>query len=150
MKVGFDVHGVLDHPEIGPVFAYFTQCLVRDGHEVHVITGSEASEDLFNKLRKLGVKWTHFFSVTDHHKKLGTEIARDSRGRPWLDAEMWNPSKAAYCLKHGIHMHFDDSDSYDRFFLTPFARVLGDLKDRAEQPDFHAREAIALKERGCW
>jgi hypothetical protein len=132
MKVGFDIHGVLDNPYVGPVFAYLTRCLVQDGHEVHILTGTEESDALFDKLRKLDVKWTHFFSVTDHHKGLGTEISRDSQGRPWMNAEDWNPAKAAYCLHNRIDVHFDDSTQYDRHFLTPFCRVMGNLGDRVE------------------
>jgi hypothetical protein len=123
MKISLDVHGVLDNPEIGPVLAYFSGCLVRDGHEVHIVTGSEWSEELFAKLRRLGVRWTHFFSVTDHHKALGIEISRDSKGRPWMDAETWNPTKAMYCKKHGIDLHFDDSAVYHKFFQSPYCQV---------------------------
>ncbi len=121
IKIGLDLHGVVDaRPRF---FATLTQLLVKQGHEVHIISGGLKKNEKA-QLKKLGVAYTHFFSISDHHNSLGTPIRWDKNGNPHLDAYVWDKTKGEYCAKHGIDLHFDDSDLYAYFFKTPYARFL--------------------------
>jgi len=120
LKIGLDVHGVAD-ANIS-FFSRLTALLVENGHEVHILTGSEHSPELERHLREdLHLRWTHLFSITSHHKNRGTEITYIN-GNPNMDEDTWNSTKADYCRKHGIELHLDDSPVYGRFFETPFAK----------------------------
>src|SRR3972149_10737015 len=44
-------------------------------------------------------------------------------GTPWIDKTEWDKTKAEYCRREGIHLHFDDTPEYEGYFTTPFARV---------------------------
>lgn len=124
MKIGFDLHGVLDNPKVSPFFSIISRLLIDEGHEIHIITGAEDTPTLRDELRRSGVKWTHIFSITDYHKELGTPIIRDELGRPWMDPEIWNPAKGEYAMRVGIDIHFDDSFTYGKFFQTTYCCVM--------------------------
>ena len=111
------------------------EALVLYGEEVHIITGSswEASEDgifshegMESYLEKFGFKrhlnFTHFFSIVDHHKAIGTEIKCDEKGC-WMDPVLWNATKSIYCAENKIDLHLDDSESYAKLFTTPVAII---------------------------
>lgn len=120
MKLGFDVHGVLDtSPEF---FAELTKLLVDSGHEVHILTGARIGQTVKDLLAEHSISYTHLFSITDYQIEKGTEIEWDEKGNPHMDAYLWDKSKAEYCEKHGIQLHIDDSDSYGYFFKTPYSR----------------------------
>jgi len=126
MKFGFDLHGVLDaSPEM---FAAITKALVKDGHEVHIITGSRDSKDLQNHLKNLNITYTHIFSITTYHEDLGTPMTYDEHGNPHMDAYTWDKTKGDYCYREKMALIFDDSPVYDYFFYTPYARF--NLRDR--------------------
>ncbi len=119
IKIGLDLHGVIDaKPDF---FRALTKLFVDNGHEVHIITGSKAEVEV-EKIKELGVSYTHIFSITDHHIKAGTPIKWDDKGEPHLDTYHWDKTKAEYCHEHGIDLHFDDSDTYGYFFKTPYTR----------------------------
>ena len=60
MKLGLDIHGVIDkRPED---FASLAAAVIWTGGEVHIITGGSVTEDMKEKVKTLGVAWTHFFS----------------------------------------------------------------------------------------
>lgn len=124
MKIGVDVHGLLDDPKISPFFAKLSLLLVCSGHEVHIITGAENGPTLQKELTEANMTWTHLFSVTDYHKAIGTPIDRDEHGRPWMSVDLWNAAKGQYCREHNIDMHFDDSAEYHEWFTTPYCRVV--------------------------
>ncbi|MEZ4524810.1 MAG: adenylyltransferase/cytidyltransferase family protein [Desulfobacterales bacterium] len=120
LKIGIDIHGVADANAF--FFSRLAELLVENGHEVHILTGSEHSPELERHLREdLGLCWTHLFSITSHHKEQGTAISY-IHGKPNMDEDEWNRTKAEYCKKHGIELHLDDSPVYGRFFETPFAK----------------------------
>ena len=121
MKFGFDIHGVLD--DLPETFRALNNSLYDSGYEIHILTGSHISNKIKNQLDSLGIKYHHLFSISDYHKSIGTEMWYDDDGQPWLDKESWNKTKGEYCEKHGINLHFDDSDVYNEHFKTPFARV---------------------------
>lgn len=119
IKIGIDIHGVIDvHPEF---FSVLTKLLVDNGHEVHIITGSRIKEEI-KHLENYNVSYTHLFSITDHHTNKGTVVTWDDKGEPHLDPYLWDKTKAEYCKEAGIDLHFDDSDTYNYFFKTPYAR----------------------------
>lgn len=130
IKIGLDIHGVIDKL---PFLAVLGEVLVKEGHEVHIITGapwSAVSDGIYTHegiqpyLNQHGFvkgkNFTHFFSIVDYHKSLGTTVTCDEKGC-WLDNEVWNQCKAEYCQKVGIDLHLDDSPSYAKFFKTPVA-----------------------------
>lgn len=121
-KFGFDIHGVLD--DLPGTFVALNNALYNAGHEIHIITGITASTEVLRELQDAGIKWHRFFSIVDYHKSVGTKIEYDEKtGLPWLDKEMWNRTKADYCEREGIDLHFDDTGAYEPHFRTPFARV---------------------------
>ncbi len=118
-KIGIDIHGVADSkPEF---FKELTRILVASGWEVHLITGTRRSQEE-EVVRELGISFTHFFSITDYHTEIGTDIRWDEKNEPHLDPYLWDKTKAEYCERTGIDLHLDDSDIYQYFFKTPYAR----------------------------
>jgi len=115
MKIGLDYHGVIDvEPEF---FSYITGQLITKGNEIHIITGHEETEEFKDNLKKLGIQWTHFFSITSHHKlpEIDTEVVYRN-GTPWMNNEIWNNSKAEYCKTEMIDFLIDDSPVYAKYF----------------------------------
>lgn len=120
MKLGLDVHGVIDvRPEI---FSLISNMYVISGHEVHIITGSEDSPRLRATLGHYGIKYTHLYSIISYHKNNGLHVRYDDPENPWIDKDIWDRSKAEYCAKNDIDLHIDDSGIYGRYFLTPYIR----------------------------
>jgi len=121
MKAGFDFHGVLDaEPER---FALFIEFLMFQGHEVHIITGHEETQEFRGRLISMGINWTHFFSIISYHKSIGTAITYDENGGPWMDKELWNRSKAEYCKNNSIDFLIDDSDIYGSYFTEELSTI---------------------------
>lgn len=120
-KFSFDIHGVLD--DLPETFVALNSALYKAGHEIHIVTGITQSEEVLEEIWNLGMRWHKFFSIVDYHKSIGTEIVWGDDGRPWIDRELWNQTKSWYCEKHRIDMHFDDTQAYEPYFKTPFARV---------------------------
>lgn len=125
LKLGFDIHGVID--EQIPFFVELTQLLVGAGHEVHIISGPK-KEKILVELVNLGVSFTHVFSITDYHLSMGMQVEFDDQDNPHMPDYLWDKTKAEYCLKHGIQLHLDDSDVYNYFFKTPYARYYSKTK----------------------
>ena len=121
-KIGLDIHGVVDaHQDF---FKMLSQVFVDAGHEVHIITGISETPEVIKELEEYGIKWTHFFSITDHHVEVGTPIKYDGMNRPHMDPLLWDKTKGQYCEKHGITLHFDDSQNYQNHFTTPYLMLL--------------------------
>lgn len=129
MKIGIDIHGVID--ENREFFIQLTSLLCDHGHEVHIITGKKVKAISGEEME--GITYTHLFSITDYHESIGTPISYDDKGNPHMDPYLWNKTKGEYCLKHGIDLHFDDSDIYSYFFKTPYARILNKNTKRVEK-----------------
>ena len=118
-KLGLDYHGVID---ADPEFVKLANYLMEHGSEVHILTGSRETVELHDQLKALGIKYTRLFSVASHHEALGTHMWYTDPQNPWMDAEVWNRSKADYCREHGINLMVDDSDVYGQYFTTPYIR----------------------------
>lgn len=123
MKLGLDIHGVIDkRPED---FSFLAACVIKAGGEVHIITGGSVTEGMKAKVRGFGVEWTHFFSVYDHMESLGEEqvgVIRfpDGTEQKKFDPKRWDAVKADYCRHKSIDLHIDDTDTYGVHFTTPF------------------------------
>lgn len=135
MKIGIDIHGVADEQK--EFFAELTHLLVKGGHEVHIITGPRISETLSRETIELGLAWTHLFSITDYHIQQGTKMEFDANGDPHMDSYLWDRTKADYCLREGIDLMFDDSDAYNYFFKTPYARYYSKNKRKHYTRQYH-------------
>jgi hypothetical protein len=124
-KVGLDIHGVINKdPQF---FKFLSNLIVDSGNEVHIITGGSWNEELISELIGYGIVWTHYFSVYDHliENRLETfGIVKFPDGTEQLkfSDEVWDRVKGDYCHKMGIDIHLDDTDSYNKFFKTPFSR----------------------------
>ena len=125
-KLGLDIHGVVDSmPEF---FSFLTDSFVKNGGEVHLITGGHWNEDFEKQLNEFGVKWTHKFSVYDHLIETGAGITGeiqfpDGTIQKKFENGLWDHVKADYCKKNNISLHIDDTLIYNDFFQTPFARL---------------------------
>lgn len=126
MKIGLDIHGVMD--EVPELFAVLSKTLVEAGHEVHVITGPPDGPRIREELARLGISFTHFFSIVDYHQSIGSEIITDAKGHHYVDDYLWDKTKGDYCLREKIDLHIDDSDSYSFFFKTPYCRFFSKNK----------------------
>jgi hypothetical protein len=125
-KLGLDIHGVVDSmPEF---FSFLTDSFIKNGGEVHIITGGQWNEDFESLLNNLGVKWTHKFSVYDHLIETGSTIIGeiqfpDGTIQKKFENGAWDDVKANYCRENNISLHIDDTLIYNNFFTTPFARL---------------------------
>jgi hypothetical protein len=125
-KLGLDFHGVIDAmPEF---FAFLSDSFVKNGGEVHVITGGHWDEEFENQLKSYGVKWTHKFSIYDHliesdAKIVGEIEFPDGTIQKKFENGQWDHVKSNYCSDNNISLHIDDKLIYNEFFTTPFARL---------------------------
>lgn len=123
MKLGLDIHGVIDsNPES---FAFLSQSVIATGGEVHIITGGSWTEDLENQIREYGIKWTTHFSVYDYLldsgiDSIGTIQFPDGTIQKKFDFQLWDTIKAGYCRSKNIDLHIDDTEVYSKYFTTPF------------------------------
>ncbi len=112
LKVGLDIHGVItDDPD---KYRLLAETIIRGGGEIHILSGS-AIPNLKKELEKYKIPFTHIFSITTHHEDLGAKVEW-IKGLPYMADELWDPTKAEYCKKHGVHFMIDDSPIYEIFF----------------------------------
>lgn len=112
-KIGFDVHGVIDDdPEF---FSSMSNLIEDSGNEVHIITGSHASQQLLDMLAKYDIRYSCIYSITDWATtyKLNDGTLYD----PIVDSFIWDSRKAWYCDKYNIDLHIDDSSVYKKYFI---------------------------------
>ena len=125
-KLGLDIHGVVDAmPEF---FSFLTDSFIKNGGEVHIITGGRWDSEFEKQLNDFGVKWTHKFSVYDYLKESDAEVIGkvqfpDGTIQKKFKNEDWDLIKSQYCKENGIDLHIDDTLIYNNFFSTPFARL---------------------------
>jgi len=118
-KLSIDIHGVCDSaPEF---FALISKLIIDSGGEIHILTGRRVSDGAIDEIKELGISYTHFFSIADHHEIIGTKMRNDEKGRPWMDDETWDRTKGDYCKLHQIDFCIDDTERYGKYFETPFA-----------------------------
>jgi hypothetical protein len=125
-KLGLDIHGVLNAlPEF---FAFLTDSIIKNGGEVHLITGGTWSKELENEVKRYNIKYTHVFSVYDYliesnAKQVGSISFGDGTIQRKFEDEQWDRVKGDYCLKNDINLHIDDTLIYNDYFKTPFSRL---------------------------
>jgi len=120
MKLGLDIHGVID------TNTKFFMDLVKHYDEVHIITGASFKDGkLKQELLQFnnGVQfWHKTFSIYDHLISLGEKTNEElgiASHHPFPDS-VWNMVKAKYCEEHKIDMHIDDMMEYLQYFTTPY------------------------------
>lgn len=121
MKIGIDFHGVIN--KLPLFFSEMSRLFVENGHEVHVITGKELSEEYLKEIKSYNIYYTHLFSVITHCKKVGYNITYDDPDNPWINTELWNRIKSSYCIMHNINIMIDDSIDYGKYFITPYMNI---------------------------
>jgi hypothetical protein len=125
-KLGLDIHGVVDSmPEF---FSFLTDSFIKNGGEVHIITGGRWDVEFEQMLNQFNIKWTHKFSVYDYLKESDCEVIGmvqfpDGTFQKKFKNEDWDKVKGQYCKEMGIDLHIDDTLIYNNFFSTPFARL---------------------------
>jgi len=123
MKLGLDIHGVIDsNPKS---FAFMSQSVISNNGEVHIITGGSWTTELENQLKDYGLQWTSHFSVYDYLldsgiDSIGTIQFPDGTIQKKFDYELWDTIKAGYCRSNEIDLHIDDTEVYSKYFTTPF------------------------------
>ena len=125
-KLGLDIHGVVDAmPEF---FSFLTDSFIKNGGEVHIITGGKWDKEFEDLLNSYGVKWTHKFSIYDYlvennYEKTGEVQFPDGTIQSKFKDEDWDSVKGVYCADNNIKLHIDDTMIYNDYFKTPFARL---------------------------
>jgi len=122
MRFGIDIHGVADTKK--KFFAKFSQRIVSQGFECHIITGSRRTNELENQLKDWGIQYTHFFSIADYLITQGKEVIWKTPNDPFFKSEDWDSTKAKYCEENKIDLMIDDSDVYGKFFKTLYVKVV--------------------------
>lgn len=123
MKLGLDIHGVIDsNPDS---FAFMSQSVIAGGGELHIITGGSWTSELEEQLKGYGIKWTSHFSVYDYLLEsgidsIGTIQFPDGTIQKKFDYHLWDTIKAGYCKSNSIDLHIDDTEAYSKYFTTPF------------------------------
>lgn len=124
MRLGIDIHGVIDKHR--NFFAELTHALKRDkvDHQVHILTGPSKNKLKPEELE--GIWYTHFFSIVDYLKAQGEipwyKEVDNTRSDPWFDnLDLWNKAKGVYAAEHKLDLMIDDTTSYAEFFTTPIA-----------------------------
>ncbi len=113
LKIGFDVHGVLDSDP--KFFSELSKRLIEDGHEVCILTGGERGSKLYDELEKLDISYTKLFSIYDIAQPLGVEVV-EIDGELRMDEHVWDSAKGTYCDMNRIDVHFDDTYRYGEHF----------------------------------
>jgi hypothetical protein len=125
-KLGLDIHGVVDAmPEF---FSFLSDSFIKNGGEVHIITGGKWDKEFEDLLNSYGVKWTHKFSIYDYlvennYEKTGEVQFPDGTIQSKFKNEDWDSVKGVYCADNNITLHIDDTMIYNDYFKTPFARL---------------------------
>lgn len=116
MKIGIDLHGVLDkHPEL---MKPLMESLIKD-HEIWIISGPPLDQ-IEKELDGLGYKkWEHYhliYSVVGYLKSKGIAMWQDEKRTWWCEDDEWWSSKSKICGTLGIDILLDDSRKYAPYF----------------------------------
>lgn len=123
LKIGLDYHGVIDQRPA--YFAGFCSLARAHGHSIYIISGGPIPL-LKEYLRKNNIEYDFVFAVSDYYQALG-DVRQDKNGNLFVPESLWNKAKAEFCRRAQIDFHIDDSQSYLKWFSTPFC--LYDKKD---------------------
>lgn len=113
MKIGLDLHGVVDR--FPREFSILTRRWTKVyGHEVHIVTG-EGWASAVEQVNRLVATYTHHFSIVDHHQVARTQMTLKDDGW-WMPKESWDRSKGDYAKEVGLDIHFEDTLEYAPWF----------------------------------
>ena len=126
MKLGIDVHGIISRDPL--FFSELSKIFIREGHQIHIITGRRVTPLLKAYLDSYKIYYTRIFSIIDYHLSIGTKVTYKDPDNPWIDQDLWNKAKAEYCEQEKIDFHIDDSEVYGNYFKTPYCRIRYDLR----------------------
>ena len=117
-KIGLDFHGVITaNPKL---FSHLTNIGKTLEHEIHIITGRRITEEFKEQLKWFNIYYTHLFSISDYHHKIGTPMTGYDIGQPKIEDEIWNRTKGDYSRENDLDLHVDDSQEYGKYFTTPY------------------------------
>lgn len=119
MKIGIDLHGVIDaYPE---KFKSVIRFLNKTRNYVHIVTGvpahkaeielKEAGLDVDNEFYYLQIH-----SIVDFLLSTGVQFDLSDPENPWCDDQIWWDSKARICKTYEIEFLIDDSWKYKSAF----------------------------------
>lgn len=123
IKIGLDFHGVID--ALPKFFSFLTEAVIKNGGEIHIITGNSLTDEFIDSLKSMGIHWTHLFSILDYHREMKTPTRENhpTYGFPMINDDDWDKTKGEYCKNNNISFHIDDTTVYNEYFTTPFARL---------------------------
>lgn len=117
MKVGIDLHGVIDS-DLG-LFNAMLGGMSQNDIEVHIVSGPPRA-DIITELAKLGFKkGVHYkdaHSVVDFLMESGIEMWQDDKSRWWTNDKDWWNSKAKMCDELSLRWMLDDKEMYKPAF----------------------------------
>ena len=113
MNIGLDIHGVID--KYPGYLSHMATLWLSKGYEVHIVTGQELDKVL-GTLVDADIPYSHFFSIVEYHRSIGTEMWKDEKGTWWMEDGVWMRSKGDYARRVGLDIHFDDSMNYGLYF----------------------------------
>lgn len=110
IKLGFDVHGVLDthFDRYHKLISSFD----RNKVEIHIISGMKEHLALIETPNLQVLNYDKWFSIHQRCEELGVDIKFDHKNRPLVDPKIWDIQKADYCHREEILFLFDDSPHY--------------------------------------
>ncbi len=114
MKVGFDIHGVID--TFGVFQDMMKKMIEDDDVEVHVISGLARAEAEGRIGHIVDLSKVNYFSIADYLEGRPDTKVTWIDGLPWADKTAWDNAKADYCQDVGIDVLFDDSPVYGETF----------------------------------
>jgi len=120
MKIGLDIHGVIDiYPEFFRTFSFH---LMTKGHEVFIVTGQKW-EKAEPQVKNLNISYNSYFSIVDYHLQIKTPMKQNYKNEWWMEDNIWNRSKGDFAKEVGLNIHFDDSRKYLQYFPDSCAYI---------------------------
>lgn len=121
LKIGIDVHGVLDtFPEVVKLIETLKNL---DDVEIHIITGLTKEDAVKQIGHLLDLDTIHYFSIVDSLIADHVTIVWED-GLPYAPKHLWNRAKAKYCKANDIDFMLDDSPTYGEYFKDPSVRTV--------------------------
>jgi len=120
MKIGVDLHGVIDsNPEL---FKRILSTLTLSGKVGVYIVSGPPKVDIIAELEELGFEedlhYKEVYSIVDFLKESGVVMWQNEKGRWWSNDEDWMASKARICDKLHLDAMIDDKEMYRNAFAN--------------------------------
>lgn len=113
MKIGIDLHGVIDDDP--KLFKKVMILMHSQDREVYIVSGPPKI-DIVVELNELGfekgVHYEEVYSIVDFLKESGVEMWQDGENRWWSNDEDWLSSKAKICNGLSLEYMLDDQEMY--------------------------------------